>query len=167
MSEKCEFSEKEALKMWIFWKMRFWKREFCKKWDFVNVNFVKNDIWKMWILWKMRFGKCEFLEKLRIFAPVCTTRMPICQYGGPICIIVFSIPRFFILCLSIQTEPKKKFSFPYSWFYGYRILFTMHTHGPFETTTLLALNKGPLDWFHPLDLGLMQVDDFGPWQSSQ
>ena len=80
---------------------------------------------------------------------------------------IFNSQVFYSLSLSIQTEPKKKFSFPYSWFYGYRILFTMHTHGPFETTTLLALNKGPLDWFHPLDLGLMQVDDFGPWHTSQ
>ena len=47
--------------MWILWKMRFWKCEFCE-----NVNFGK-----MWILGKVRFSKCEFLEKLWIFAPVC------------------------------------------------------------------------------------------------
>ena len=61
----------ETLKMWILWKMRFWKCEFIQKWDFQNVNFVKNEIFKMWILWKMRFSKYEFLDKLRIFAPVC------------------------------------------------------------------------------------------------
>ena len=50
--------------------MRFWKRdfgekmrytncEFCEKWDFEIVIFVKSEIFKMW-----------FLDKLRIFAPV-------------------------------------------------------------------------------------------------
>ena len=29
--------------------MRFWKCEFCQKWDFVNVNSVTNEIFKMWI----------------------------------------------------------------------------------------------------------------------
>ena len=68
--------------MWILWKMRLWKCEFCEKWDFENMNFVKNETLKMWILWKMRlwklwilskmrFSKCEFLEKLLIFASVC------------------------------------------------------------------------------------------------
>ena len=50
--------------MWILWKMRFWKCEFCEKWDFENVNFVKNKTLKMWILCKMRFSKCEFLDFL-------------------------------------------------------------------------------------------------------
>ena len=27
----CEFCEKEALKTWILWKMRFWNYEFCEK----------------------------------------------------------------------------------------------------------------------------------------
>ena len=56
--------------------------EFCQKWDFENVNFVKNDALKMWILTKMGFWNCEFCEKwdvqkviffdkLRIFASVC------------------------------------------------------------------------------------------------
>ena len=43
------FVENEVLKMWILWKERFWKCEFCEKWDFENVNFVKNEIFKMWI----------------------------------------------------------------------------------------------------------------------
>ena len=30
----------------------FEKREFCEKWDFENVNFVKSEILKMWILSK-------------------------------------------------------------------------------------------------------------------
>ena len=51
--------------------MRFWKCEFYEKWDFENLNFVKNEILKMWILRKVRFSKCEFLDELRIFAPVC------------------------------------------------------------------------------------------------
>ena len=61
-------------KLWFLWKMRFWKCEFCVKWDFEIVIFVKNEIlklWfkkkptilKMWILSKMRFSKCEFWEK--------------------------------------------------------------------------------------------------------
>ena len=49
--------------MWILWKMRFLKSEFCEKWDFIIANFVKNVISEMWILWKMRFQKCEFFEK--------------------------------------------------------------------------------------------------------
>ena len=35
-----------------------WKCEFCEKWVFKFVNFVKSE-----------FSKCEFLDKLRIFAP--------------------------------------------------------------------------------------------------
>ena len=68
--------------MWIL-KMRFQKGEFCKKWDFRNVNFVKNEILEMWILQKLRFQKgefckklgfsiCELLDKIWIFAPVCS-----------------------------------------------------------------------------------------------
>ena len=45
------------------WKMRLWKCEFCEKWDFENVNFVKNQTLKLWILLKLRFWKCEFCEK--------------------------------------------------------------------------------------------------------
>ena len=48
--------------MWILWKMRFQKCEFCEKWHFTIVNFVKNEVSKMWILWKMRFQKGEFCE---------------------------------------------------------------------------------------------------------
>ena len=43
--------------------MRFWKCEFCEKWDFENVNFVENEILKMWILRKIRLWNCEFCEK--------------------------------------------------------------------------------------------------------
>ena len=32
-----------CLKMWILWKMRLWNCEFCKNWDFQDVNF--------WINW--------------------------------------------------------------------------------------------------------------------
>ena len=61
---KCvNFVKNETLKMWILWKMRLWKCEFCEKWDFENVNFVNNEIFKMWILWKMRLWNCEFCEK--------------------------------------------------------------------------------------------------------
>ena len=37
MVEKCEFSENEILEMWILWKMRFQKGEFCKNWDFYDI----------------------------------------------------------------------------------------------------------------------------------
>ena len=46
--------KKGLWKAWILWKMRLWKYEFCEKWDFENVNFVKNEILKTWILRKMR-----------------------------------------------------------------------------------------------------------------
>ena len=36
------FVKSEILKMWILWKIRLWKCEFCQNWDFQNVNFVKN-----------------------------------------------------------------------------------------------------------------------------
>ena len=65
--------------MWILFQIRFQNCEFCEKWDFRSVNFVKNVIsemwilWKieiseMWILWKSRFQKCKFCEK-------CTLKM--------------------------------------------------------------------------------------------
>ena len=57
--------------MWILWKLRFLKREFCEKWDFRNVTFMKIRILEMWILQKLGFSICEFLDKLRILAPVC------------------------------------------------------------------------------------------------
>ena len=50
--------------MWILWKMRFSKCEFWQKWDFENVNFVKNEILETWILSKMGFSKCESRQKL-------------------------------------------------------------------------------------------------------
>ena len=43
--------------------MRFSNCEFCEKWDFKIVNFVKNETLKMWILWKMKLWKCEFCKK--------------------------------------------------------------------------------------------------------
>ena len=67
------YPEYDVWKMWILWKIGLWKCEFCEKWDFENVNlvkneilkilnFVKNEILKMWILWKMRRSKCEFSD---------------------------------------------------------------------------------------------------------
>ena len=47
------YQEFDAWKMWIVRKMRFWNCEFCEKWNFKNVNFVKNETLK----------KCEFCEK--------------------------------------------------------------------------------------------------------
>ena len=67
------YQEFDVWKMRILWKMRFQNCEFCEKWDFRNVNFVKNEISEMWILWneiseiwilwKLIFQKCEFFEK--------------------------------------------------------------------------------------------------------
>ena len=52
--------------MWILWKLWLWKCEFVKKYEFINVNLVKNEFLKMWILWK--FGNLEMwiLPKMRI-----------------------------------------------------------------------------------------------------
>ena len=47
-----------------------WKCEFCEKWGFKIVNYVKNDIFKNVNFVKSEFSKCDFLDKLRIFAPV-------------------------------------------------------------------------------------------------
>ena len=60
--------------MWILWKLRFQNCEFCEKWDFRYVNFVKNEISEMWILEKFGFSMCEFLDKMWIFAPVWNDR---------------------------------------------------------------------------------------------
>ena len=46
------FVKNDFLKMWILWKMRFWKCALCEKWDCQNVNFVKTETLKMWILSK-------------------------------------------------------------------------------------------------------------------
>ena len=40
----------------------FEKCEFCEKWDFEIVNFVRNGTLKLWILRKTRLWKCEFCE---------------------------------------------------------------------------------------------------------
>ena len=56
----------ETLKMWILWKMRLWKCEFCKKWDFENVNFVKNYTLKMWILSKIGIFRM-WIELIHLF----------------------------------------------------------------------------------------------------
>ena len=53
MFENVNFLQNAILKMWILSKMRLWKREFfekcefCEKWGFENVNFVKNEASKM------------------------------------------------------------------------------------------------------------------------
>ena len=49
-------------KIWILWELRFQKCEFCEKWDYRKVNFVKNEISERWLLWKVRFYKREFCE---------------------------------------------------------------------------------------------------------
>ena len=49
-----------CLKMWILWKMRLCKCEFCEKWDFENVNFMKNETLKMWF--------CIIADRLPSFA---------------------------------------------------------------------------------------------------
>ena len=45
--------------------------EFCEKWDFRKVNFVKVGI-----------SMCDFLDKMWIFAPVCRARLHLqCLYS--------------------------------------------------------------------------------------
>ena len=48
--KKCDFWLKLVPSLWILWKMIFSECEFCQKWYFQNVNFVKNETFKMWIL---------------------------------------------------------------------------------------------------------------------
>ena len=79
MGQKTNFlsrnsREFDVRKLWIFWGLRLRNRELCKKFVFEIVNLVKKVILKMWILWKVRFWKCDFLDKLRIFAPVCSLK---------------------------------------------------------------------------------------------
>ena len=51
--------------MWVLWKRKMRSRncEFCQKWTFENVNFVKNEI-----------SKCEFSRKNCGFLPQCGTK---------------------------------------------------------------------------------------------
>ena len=67
--------------MQILWIMRLWKCEFCEKWDFEIVDFVKNETLKMRILSKSEILKCEFLDKLRILAPVCQPNYTLTPQG--------------------------------------------------------------------------------------
>ena len=77
--ENVIFVKNENLKMWISWKMRFWKCEFCEKWDFENVNFVKNVILKLW-----------FFGKTCIFAPVCVgKKLTFTIRVTKVCVITF------------------------------------------------------------------------------
>ena len=48
--------------------MRFWKSEFCEKWDFENVNFVKNGILKMRIFgWIVDFSPSVGKQELDFY----------------------------------------------------------------------------------------------------
>ena len=49
------------------WKMIFWKPEFCEKWDFENVNCVKNETLINVNFVKMRFWKCEYCGEMRLW----------------------------------------------------------------------------------------------------
>ena len=58
------FVGNETLKIWISWKMRLWKCEFCGKWDFENVNFVKNEIFEMgFFVTNGNFENVDFCQK--------------------------------------------------------------------------------------------------------
>ena len=70
MFEKCEFCEK-----WDFENVNIVKNEiqlceFCETWDFRYVNFVENVISEIWILRNMRFSRGEFLDEMLVFALV-------------------------------------------------------------------------------------------------
>ena len=54
-----EITNSLMLEKWDFENVNLVKNETLK-----NVNFVKNEGLKMWILWTMWFWKCEFCQKL-------------------------------------------------------------------------------------------------------
>ena len=56
------YQEFDVWKMWILWKIRLWKCEFCEKWEFQNVNF--------WINWGFLL-QCDTIKMLR--RVVCVT----------------------------------------------------------------------------------------------
>ena len=39
---------------------------FWEKWDFENVNYVKNETLKLWILWKVRFSKWPRIDHAKM-----------------------------------------------------------------------------------------------------
>ena len=87
--------------MWILWKTRLWNSEFCEKWNFKNVNFVKNDILKLWILSKMRLWKCEFCE-IENCESLCSYKMRLFWWLFNYCVIIFhatNLCRRTIRCL--------------------------------------------------------------------
>ena len=82
---KCDFCKKKKcdwkfaiLKMWILWKLWFWKCYFCEKCDFENVNFANNAILKQCISWIIWFLICEFLDKMWIL-PQCEMLSKYCE----------------------------------------------------------------------------------------
>ena len=78
--------------MWVLWKMRLCKCDFCQKWGFENVNFVKN----------YHFEIVEFLDKFRIFAQVCA-KWGIVYFFSTLCKI-FEIKLFKHKCQPIGLE---------------------------------------------------------------
>ena len=58
--KNVNFVKIEISELWILWKMRLQKCEFCEKWDFRKVN-----------LWELGLSICAFLDKMWIFAPAC------------------------------------------------------------------------------------------------
>ena len=54
IKKNVNFVKNKTLKMWILWKMRFWKM-----WILSNITY---EALKMRILWKMIFWKCEFCQ---------------------------------------------------------------------------------------------------------
>ena len=59
----CEFCEKWDFEVVNFLKNENLKCEFCQKWQLENVNFVKNETLKLWILSKMILWNGEFCVK--------------------------------------------------------------------------------------------------------
>ena len=62
LSYLCTLGQKPNVYPEIPLILIFHKGEFCEKWDFRNVNFVKIEILEMWILSKLWFQKGEFCE---------------------------------------------------------------------------------------------------------
>ena len=73
------FVKIEIFKMWILRKMRFQKCEFCRNWDFQNVNFVKMRLQKCQFCDKWGISKCDIFRKNYEFLPQCDRYSKVCD----------------------------------------------------------------------------------------
>ena len=66
MLENVNFVRYDTLEMWILWKLRFWKCEFCENYFFENVNLSKKCKFRNVILVKIGNIEMWILPKMRI-----------------------------------------------------------------------------------------------------